>query len=211
MTSSLLRFKTNQKYIVFDFETEGLNLRYSKPWQLGFIIAQNKKIIDRYDIHIDFEDLNVSKDAAKVTGFSWDTYNKKKKDKKKVLNFFEKFLYDSDYLIIGHNIIGYDVYIHNVLRKACGEPTDYSYMNRIIDTNCLSKAYKMGLKTADSNNLTLWQYKLNNYIKRGLKTSQIAMLKEFDIPFDKDKLHDAIYDVEMTLKLFHKLIWNIEV
>ena len=53
--------------------------------------------------------------------------------------------------------------------------------------------------------------KLNNYIKRGMKTSQIAMLKEFDIEFNKDKLHDAIYDVEMTLKLFHKLIWNIEV
>ena len=61
MTNSLLRFKTNQKYIVFDFETEGLNLRYSKPWQLGFIVAQNKKIIERHDIHIDFEDLNVSK------------------------------------------------------------------------------------------------------------------------------------------------------
>ena len=44
MTNSLLRFKTNQKYIVFDFETEGLNLRYSKPWQLGFIVAQNKKL-----------------------------------------------------------------------------------------------------------------------------------------------------------------------
>ena len=44
-----------------------------------------------------------------------------------------------------------------------------------------------------------------------MKTSQIAMLKEFDIEFNKDKLHDAIYDVEMTLKLFHKLIWNIEV
>tara|TARA_B100001094_G_C18140111_1_gene777352 strand:+ start:653 stop:1288 length:636 start_codon:yes stop_codon:yes gene_type:complete len=211
MTNSLLRFKTNQKYIVFDFETEGLNLRYSKPWQLGFIVAQNKKIIERHDIHIDFEDLNVSKDAARVTGFSWEIYNKKKKDKNKVLSFFDKFLYNPEYLIIGHNVIGYDIYIHNILRKACGQPTDYSYLNRVIDTNCLSKAYRLGLKTADSNNLTLWQYKLNNYIKRGMKTSQIAMLKEFDIEFNKDKLHDAIYDVEMTLKLFHKLIWNIEV
>ena len=40
MTNSLLRFKTKQKYIVFDLETEGLNLRYSKPWQLGFLIAE---------------------------------------------------------------------------------------------------------------------------------------------------------------------------
>ena len=68
----------------------------------------------------------------------------------------------------------------------------------------------MGLKTVDENR-TLWQYKLNNYIKRGMKTKQETMLKEFDIEFEKDKLHDAIYDVEMTLKLFHKLIWNIEI
>lgn len=210
MTNSLLRFKKNQKYIVFDFETEGLNLRYSRPWQLGFIETEGQNIKNEHDIYIGFDDLSVSADAARITGFSQHTYHKKKKDKLQVLEFFDKFLYNPDYLIIGHNIIGYDVYIHNVLRKACGKPTDYSYMNRVIDTNCLSKAYKMGLKKVDDN-LTLWQYKLNNYIKKGLKTSQITMLKEFSIPFEADKLHDAVYDVKMTLKLFHKLIWNIEV
>jgi len=210
MTNSLLRFKKNQKYIVFDFETEGLNLRYSRPWQLGFIETEGQNIKNEHDIYIGFDDLSVSVDAARITGFSEHTYHKKKKDKLQVLEFFDKFLYNPDYLIIGHNIIGYDVYIHNVLRKACGKPTDYSYMNRVIDTNCLSKAYKMGLKKVDDN-LTLWQYKLNNYIKKGLKTSQITMLKEFSIPFEADKLHDAVYDVKMTLKLFHKLIWNIEV
>ena len=210
MTNSLLRFKKNQKYIVFDFETEGLNLRYSRPWQLGFIETEGQNIKTEHDIYIGFDDLSVSVDAARITGFSEHTYHKKKKDKLQVLEFFDKFLYNPDYLIIGHNIIGYDVYIHNVLRKACGKPTDYSYMNRVIDTNCLSKAYKMGLKKVDDN-LTLWQYKLNNYIKKGLKTSQITMLKEFSIPFEADKLHDAVYDVKMTLKLFHKLIWNIEV
>ena len=210
MTNSLLRFKKNQKYIVFDLETEGLNLRYSRPWQLGFIETEGQNIKNEHDIYIGFDDLSVSADAARITGFSEHTYRKKKKDKLQVLEFFDKFLYNPDYLIIGHNIIGYDVYIHNVLRKACGKPTDYSYMNRVIDTNCLSKAYKMGLKKVDDN-LTLWQYKLNNYIKKGLKTSQITMPKEFSIPFEADKLHDAVYDVKMTLKLFHKLIWNIEV
>ena len=126
------------------------------------------------------------------------------------LDFFDNFLYNPDYLIIGHNVLGYDVYIHNLWRLACGKPSDYSYMNRILDTNCLAKAYKMGLKKPDEN-LTFWQCKLNNYIKRGMKTNQQALLKEFDVEFDSDKLHDAIYDVNMTLNIFHKLIWNIEV
>ena len=87
--NSLLRFRKNQKYIVYDFETEGLNLRYSKPWQLGFIIAEGKKVKESYDLYIDFEDLNISDDARRLTGFSDTVYNKKKQDKQKVLDIFD--------------------------------------------------------------------------------------------------------------------------
>ena len=40
----LLRFKFDQRYVVFDTETEGLNLVSSKPWQLAWIEAKGKKI-----------------------------------------------------------------------------------------------------------------------------------------------------------------------
>jgi DNA polymerase III alpha subunit (gram-positive type) len=210
MTNSLLRFKKKQKYVVFDFETEGLNLRYSKPWQLGFIIAEGKQVQHEYNLHIDFPDLNISEDAKRITRFSQAIHDKKKKDKCEVLDCFEKFLYDPDYLIVGHNILGFDIYIHNMLRLACGKQSDYSYMDRTLDTNCLAKAYRMNLKKPDGN-LTFWQCKLNNYIKRGMKTNQKVLLKEFDIEFEEDKLHDAIYDVKMNLEIFHKLIWKVEV
>jgi DNA polymerase III epsilon subunit-like protein len=74
----------------------------------------------------------------------------------------------------------------------------------------LAKAYKLGLKHPDGN-LTFWQCKLNNYVQRGLKTNQQALLKEFNIDFDPNRLHDAVYDVKMTLEIFHKLIWNVEI
>ena len=210
MTNSLLRFKKKQKYIVFDFETEGLNLRYSRPWQLGFIIVEGDRVLKEYDFHIDFADLDISEDAKRITRFDQAVHDREKKDKEKVLDFFDSYLYNPDYLLIGHNVLGFDVYIHNILRLSCSKPSDYSYMERILDTNCLAKAYKMGLKRPEEN-LTLWQCKLNNYIRKGLKTNQQALLKEFDIEFDREKLHDAIYDVKMTLRLFHKLIWNVEV
>lgn len=210
MTESLLRYKKNQKYIVFDTETEGLNLRYSRPWQLSFIEAVGPKIVKSHDLFIDFEDLSPSEGAAKITNFSWNTYNKKKRDKLQVLNFFDKFLYDQNYLIVGHNVLGYDIYIHNVLRLACGKPSDYSYIDRVIDTNCLSKAYRSGMKTVDGSRI-LWQYKWLNFFKRGLKTNQAAMLKEFGIEFDKNRLHDGMYDVEKNFELFNKLIYNIEI
>ena len=210
MTNSLLRYKKKQKYIVFDFETEGLNLRYSKPWQLGFIVTEGSQVKLEYDFHIDFPDLDISEDAKRITYFSQLIHDRKKQKKEKVLDFFDKYLYNPDYLLIGHNVLGFDVYIHNVLRLACGKPSDYSYMDRMLDTNCLAKAYKMGLKHPDGN-LTLWQCKLNNYIQKGMKTNQQALLREFDIEFEPDKLHDAVYDVKMTLEIFHKLIWNVEV
>ena len=210
MTESLLRYKKNQKYIVFDTETEGLNLRYSRPWQLSFIEAVGPKVVKSHDLFIDFEDLSPSEGAAKITNFSWNTYNKKKRDKLEVLNFFDKFLYDPNYLIVGHNVLGYDIYIHNVLRLACGKPSDYSYIDRGIDTNCLSKAYRSGMKTVDGSRI-LWQYKWLNFFKRGLKTNQAAMLKEFGIEFDKNRLHDGMYDVEKNFELFNKLIYNIEI
>ena len=210
MTESLLRYKKNQKYIIFDTETEGLNLRYSRPWQLSFIEAVGPQVVKSHDLFIDFEDLSPSEGAAKITNFSWNTYNKKKRDKLQVLNFFDKFLYDQNYLIVGHNVLGYDIYIHNVLRLACGKPSDYSYIDRVIDTNCLSKAYRSGMKTVDGSRI-LWQYKWLNFFKRGLKTNQAAMLKEFGIEFDKNRLHDGMYDVEKNFELFNKLIYNIEI
>ena len=42
-----------------------------------------------------------------------------------------------------------------------------------------------------------WQYKLINFRKRGLKSGQGAMLKEFNIDFDEKKLHDALYDIDI--------------
>ena len=212
MTQTLLRNNKSQKYIIFDTETEGLNLRYSRPWQLSFIEAKGKKIINSHDLFIDFEDLDLSDGAKQVIKFNEAAYNKKKKNKVEVLNFFDKFLYDPSYLIVGHNILGYDIYIHNVLRLACGKTSDYSYIDRIIDTNCLSKAYKEGIKSqGDVDSLILWQYKWLNFFKRGLKTNQAAMLKEFGVEFDKDKLHDGMYDVEKNFELFHELINRIDI
>ena len=78
MNDNLLRFKKDLNLVIFDYETCNLNLGLSsnKPWQLAFIVVKNGKIIEKQDYHLGWDDLNVSKDAAKITGF-----NKKKHDK----------------------------------------------------------------------------------------------------------------------------------
>ena len=76
----LLRFKFDQKYVIFDTETEGLNLVTSKPWQLAWIETEGKKIKKKQNRFLMWEDLNVSEDAARVTGFNYESYAQKAED-----------------------------------------------------------------------------------------------------------------------------------
>jgi hypothetical protein len=44
-----------------------------------------------------------------------------------------------------------------------------------------------------------------------VKTNQAAMLKEFNIDFDPDKLHNSLYDVEKNAEMFFQLLWKVEI
>ena len=84
MDETLLRFNKNQKYIVFDTETEGLNLITSRPWQVAWLVVKGDEIQEKHDEFIHWPNINVSEGAAKITGFSKKKYNAKCKDPKQV-------------------------------------------------------------------------------------------------------------------------------
>jgi len=209
----MLRFNKKQKYICFDFETCDLNLisLNNKPWQLSYIIAEGPKIIKEKDCHIKWSNLKLSEEARKITRFDDEKYSKLAQDPLKVLKDFESYLYNEDYIIIGQNLLGFDVYIHNIYRKLLGLETDFSYINRIYDTNCVAKAIKKEIKPVKNGSFIYWQYKLNDYRERNMRTSIKAQLKQYKIDFDENKLHDSLYDVQMNFKIFQKQIWQIDV
>ena len=110
--------KYDQKYIVFDTETEGLNLHSSRPWQIAWIVCQGYKVLETHNRFLSFNDLNIPDVVKKLTGFSWDVYNKKKESPKKVLEDFESYIYDPQYKIIGQNLLGFDVYMISQLQRS---------------------------------------------------------------------------------------------
>ena len=67
---NLLRFNKNRRYISLDSETEGLNLFYSRPQQLSWIIYENGKVIQENNRYLWWEDFNISKEAAAITRFN---------------------------------------------------------------------------------------------------------------------------------------------
>jgi len=213
MKESLLRFNKSQKYLFFDYETCNLNLvsKENKPWQLAFILTDLKSEIDKADYYVKWKNLKVSKEAARITGFNKEKYNSRSIDSNKVLEHFEKYLYDDSIIKVGHNIFGFDFYMHNIHRKLCGKPADFSYVKKSIDTVCLARAIKKSIKKPKDTDLASWQYRLLNIRERNLKVNLQQCCKDYDVDFDPSKLHDALYDIQKNIEFFKKMIWEVEV
>jgi len=213
MNEQILRFDKKQKYLIFDTETEGLNLIKSKPFQIAWIIAQGDRIIDRQNRYIRWDDLNVSEGAAKTTRFDINHYNEVAEDPTKLWQEFSKELYNPDYKVVGHNLLGFDVYMIDVWRKLIGLDSDHSYVDRIIDTLSVARAIadvEPEKPKIDFDNFIYWQYKWINNHKRGVRASQAALLKKYKIDHDKNRLHHALYDIEMNFEIFKKQLFQIE-
>lgn len=208
---NLLRFKRNQKYIVADTETEGLNLYLSKPWQLAYARYEGNKLVEAKEEYIGWKDISVSKQAAFLTGFNLADYKRKSRPAAEVLGEIDKYLYDPEYIVVGHNWLGYDCFVHTTWRRLCGKKPDYSYLNKCIDTNCLAKAIKKGIKKPDNVDSLTWQFQLLNFREKGLKTSLGEMCKYFGIPLDETKQHNAVYDIDINYQVFAKEIWEVEI
>lgn len=191
----------NQTYIVFDTETEGLNLHSSKPWQLGWLKCKGNKVIERHDRWIDFKGLKVNKLIRRLTGFTDQDYSSKKEPLLNVLSDFEKELYDPNNMVIGQNLLGFDVYMVAEMQRMAGKKVDYSYLPRIYDTRALGKAVRESIDKPSDGFLS-WQYKMMNDRTLKSRVSQKELLKYFGIEFEEEKLHNAMYDIEKCFEVF---------
>jgi DNA polymerase III epsilon subunit-like protein len=207
----LLRFKFDQKYVIFDTETEGLNLVTSKPWQLAWIEATGKKIVKKQNRFLKWDDLNVSEDAAKVTGFDKKDYESKAEDPAVVFKEFIDLISQDDVIVVGQNILGYDLYMLGVIARNLNIIMDYSFINNCFDTKAIATALAKGNKTPDKDDFIGWQIKWLHYRERGLKTNQKFLLQHYEIDFNETKLHDALYDIEKNFEIFQKQLWELDI
>lgn len=211
MNDSLLRFNTRQKYITFDVETANLSLGSGLPWQIGYITHQGKKQTGEFERKIFWPDYQISEKIAALNHFDRYTYENEAREPLEVLEEFEAYLYDPEYLVVGMNSIGFDCHIHNNWRKALGKKTDYSWMNRHLDILPLYRAIHGGAKVADKDDLLCWQYRHLHNRDRKVKASLASQLKYFSIPFDDAERHNALVDVKLTFEVFQKIIWQLEI
>lgn len=212
MDEHLMRFQKDKNIVFFDAETLNLCLNYchNLPWQIAMIKVRGDKKVDEKNIYIKWDtNLKISDDAARITRYNPKTVDNLGVTPEKIFPTIKDWLDNSDY-IIGHNILGFDLYLIKEFYKKMGQDPTHLY-SKILDTNALARSIKMGLSLKKDDDLLEYQYRAYNKKCKGIKTSMISLGKEFDIQHDYDNLHNAIVDLELNLKIWNKLKYMIDI
>lgn len=198
-------------YLIFDAETESTNLTLSRPWQIACVLCDEKNIIESHDIHIDIPDLNISKDAKRITGFNQKIYDKKKIPIKEACKQIESLMFADQTILVGHNILGFDIYQIRNLFRLIGKDFGWDWLYRCVDTHCLARGLAYNSKPPkDQPDFLIWSYKMLHRVERGVKSSISYLAGEYEIPFDQSRLHDALYDITINFEIFKKIKYEME-
>lgn len=212
MNEDLLRFDKEKVFVFIDLETENLCLNFCNnvPWQIGMIKVRGNKAIDTKNFYVKWDrELNVSREAARITNFS------PRKHKKLAVHINELFPTIEDWLdgadhIVGHNILNFDLYLIAEMYRLMDK--DHSHLpEKIIDTLSLARGMKLDLPYKRSENLLAYQYRMLNKRKKGQRNSLKALGEQFGIMHDYDNLHDAVVDLELNLKVWNQLKYMVEI
>ena len=213
MDSHLLRYDKKKTIVFIDCETFNLCLNscHNLPWQVAMIKLSGDKITASKDFLIKWDTkLKIGEEAARITRYSDKAMQKKGIPPEEAFPTVRDWLDNADH-IIGHNILGFDIYLIKDYYKHMG--LDYKHlMHKIIDTNCLARGIKYDLPYKQEQGLLTYQYKVVHERRRkGVRSSLSYMGKEFNIEHDYSKLHNALVDLELNVKVWNKLKWQIDI
>ena len=212
LQNDLLKYNKNQKYLVADFETANLNLisLENKPWQLGYLLATKDEILESHNIYIKWDKLNMSVDAARITGYDERIVEEKGIDPIIGLEKFNSLVYDPSIITVGHNWLNFDYAINNIWRRNLGLPTDYSYLERAFDTRALFSLYALKIPWDYKKSSYFQQIAALNYHKRGFKSNLAYCCKELGIKIEEEKWHSAEFDIVQTYFVFVDLLKKMD-
>jgi DNA polymerase III epsilon subunit-like protein len=211
MDGHLLRFNTTDEIVFIDVETFNLclNICNNLPWQISMLKVKGHEIIDSKDMYVKWDtDLKISKEAAEITRFDPNKLDRLGIPPKEAFDAMYEWL-NSSYKIIGHNILNFDIYLIRGLCEKFGKPWQH-LVDKIIDTNCIARGIKYGEIPNKGDDLIEYQYRLANSPRKGVKTNLTSLGKEFSIDHEYDRLHDAIIDLKLNLKVWNKLKYMID-
>ena len=211
MDDKFLRFDKSKEYVFIDCETLNLCLNscHNLPWQIAMLKVVGDKKIAEKNFYIKWDTkLKISAEAARITRYSPKAMEEKGLSPEEVFPTIEDWLDNADY-IVGHNILGFDLYLIKDYYKYMGKPYKH-LVEKVIDTNCIAKGLKLGNYYKSNDNFLEYQYKMYNIRKKGLRTNLAALGREYEIEHDDEDLHDAVVDLKLNIKVWNKIKWMID-
>lgn len=212
MDEKLLRFQKDKLFCFCDLETFNLNLSfwYNRPWQVGFLLYQNDKIQQFPPYYLKWNtELKISKDAARVTRFNQKEFDKVCQPAEDIFPIIREKLDCATY-IVGNNFLAFDLPLVIEMYKYFGYSGQHLH-KKVIDTHLLAKALKLGIEYNPEEDFTCWQYKLLFLRAKGVKTNLTTLGKEYGVDHDYESLHDANSDIELNIKIFNKMKYQLEI
>lgn len=185
------------KLLFFDVETTGLSAAKCAIHQLSGIIEIDGEIKERFNINIrPFTGAQISAKALEVSnvtaeqvhGYELDYILAHNKFKNLILKYVDKFDKKDKMFLVGYNSAAFD---NHFLRGLFLRNSD-KYFGSLFWPNPIDV-------------YVLASYVMMDKRHEMPKFRLIEACKAFDIVVDDSKLHDAIYDVELTRSLFHKI------
>lgn len=213
MQANLLRFDKSKKLVFLDMETENLCLYAPQnlPWQVSMLKVIGNDVVEEADFFVKWHrPPKVSADAARITRFDPNNIINHGVDYRDVVKTTVKWTSEADY-ILGHNILGFDIYLLIHFYNLLGKSTD-GLAEKMIDTHALIKGLKLGQKfDRSTTTLAEYQYRMINTIVKGVKTNMTTVGKEFEIEHDYETLHNSLNDLKLNLKIWNKVKWQMDI
>lgn len=207
----LLRYKTDQVYMVSDNETFSLNLALENPpWQCSWMLFTQKKVLEEHNHYLDWGGrFKMSAGAAIVTGFDERIIKDRGEDPVKIYKKFRDYRDNSCYIKLEHNGLNFDVFVERQWALYTGHEHDWNYLENYYDTNAIERAIQKGFKPG--TNRLAWQFALAGYREKGLKSSLGFLAKKYEIDFDEKGLHRGENDIVLNAEIWKKQLFAIEI
>lgn len=210
--SDLLKYNIENKRILFtDSETESLNLKFARPWDISFVTYHGYKKIEEKQFYIKWKNLNIPQDLANKIHYNKEKVDALGLEPEVAAHLILSYLNNPENDIIsGNNLLNYDCMIFYNACKLCNINLGYDFLHKIYDCNSIFKGYKRGLKP-DHRNFLAWQFGQNNFVQKGLRSSVSYICKDFGLEHNEEELHGSLADTLLSAQIFFKLIKKIDV
>jgi len=179
-------------YLAYDTETTGLSSNCQVLTAYFIVLDKELNVVDTLDLKIKYDKYNIQPRAMEINKINMEEHEKSADTLEEAKSKFEFFLdknkMDNKFIAFGHNI-SYDIRMLKSNNILTCDLEDKYFSKETLDTIEIAK---------DKRN--------DGFISPKQSLSLEKLCYSLDVNCKSDKLHNAEYDILLTIELYKKLV-----